>query len=317
MAGKLNYRLFRPADLPAVSRLWADEAGWGELTAETWRKWYEETPHGPCLVVMAAEGADIVGQLVFTPSAVRIGGEVVRGLRLSAPIIRKDHRSAAIRSVGHPAIMLWLTGSIAAAARGYRLVYGLPEEAWMPFFRSTGRFEGSEFGCLAVPLQAVPTPPGGWTARPVAEFGAEHEQVWQAAVAAFPIRCAVERSAGWLRYRNAARLCVEAREAGTGSLAGYVCIDKKTGLISDLAARSPAEVAPVFATALRGVAETTGADAPFESVKAMDSPGLGVALREVGFVPVDFRFGFVVDVLDPDMDPATVAPGEWYVMPSD
>jgi predicted N-acetyltransferase YhbS len=317
VAGPLKYRLFRPADLPAVSRLWADEAGWGELTADTWRKWYEETPHGPCLVMVAADGDDIVGQIVFTPSAVRVGGKVVRGLRLSAPIIRKGHRGAGIRSLGHPAIMLWLSGSIAAAAKGYSLVYALPEEAWMPFFRWVGRFESTEFGCVAVPLQAVPTPLRGWTARPVAEFGTEHEEIWQAWVEAVPVRCGVERSAAWLRYRNAAHLCIEARDAGTGSLAGYVCIHRKSGLVSDLAARSPADVAPVLATALQGIADAPGTRPPFDAVRAMDTPALGQALREVGFAPVDYRFGFAVDALDPDLTPADVAPSAWYVMPSD
>jgi hypothetical protein len=322
MARPLNYRLSRPDDVPALSRLWAEESGWGEVSPQDWREWFVDTPHGPCPIVVAeAAGGELVGQLVFTPSVVQAGGREVRALRMSAPIIRKDYRASALLEVHHPAIMLWMTGAIAAAATGYKLLYNWSEVPWVRFFRAFGRFRVAEFKCLAASLRPSPAyaaAAGPLAARPVGEFGPEHEALWEAARQRFPIRCGVKRTEAWLRYRNGDHVRVEVRESAAGRLAGYACVNGKTGLFHDVVARGPDELAPVFAATLAFFAERSrepGAQA--DALKVMGISYLEPALRELGFVPHDFRYGFITDTLDPNLDPAAFAPEEWYAMPSD
>lgn len=320
MAEPLTYRPYRPADFPAVARLWADEAGWGDLTPEIWRQWFEDTPHGPCPVFVATTAAgEVVGQLVFTPAEVRSGDRILKGLRLSAPIIRAEYRTAAIRSVSHPAIMLWLTGTITCAARGFQLVYALPDRAWLPFFRAVGRFQVAEFPCLAAALHKPPVPPAGLLARQVHGLGDEHAAVWAEARNRFPIRCGVERTAGWLRYRNGGHRAVEVRDGATGSLVGYVAVHPKHGLLMDAIAVEPDALPGVLAAAAQALANPAAGEPPagIDAIKAMAGPGITPALVAAGFVAVDFQFGLVVDVLDPDLDPTSVAPELWYSMPAD
>ena len=321
MAQPLNYRLFRPADLPALSRLWAEDAGWGDLSPDKWRQWFVDTPHGPCPIVVAETvRGELVGQLVFTPAVVQAGGQEVRALRMSAPILRKDHRTGVMFGMQHPAVMLWLTGAIAAAARGYRVIYNWSEKSWVPFFRTLTRFGVAEFGCLAAlpgPNPAYAAAAGPLTARPVGEFGPEHEAVWESARERFPIPCGVKRTPAWLGYRNGGHLAVEVREPA-GRLAGYVCVNAKTGLVSGVVARGRAELSPVLAAALLFLADRKGElGAEFDALKVMGTSYLAPAVRELGFAPHDFRYGFITDVLDPDLDPGTFAPEAWYAMPSD
>jgi hypothetical protein len=322
MARPLNYRLSRPDDVPALSRLWAEDAGWGELSPETWRQWFVDTPHGPCPIVVAeTAGGELVGQLVFTPSVVQAGAQEVRALRMSAPIIRKDFRASALLEMHHPAVMMWMTGTIAAAATGYKLLYNWSEVPWVPFFRAFSRFRVAEFRCLAAPLRPSPAhaaAAGLLVARPVTEFGPEHEEVWESARQRFPIRCGVRRTAAWLRYRNGGHLAVEVRESVGGRLAGYACVNGNTGLVSEVVARGPAELPPVLAATVAFFAERGPRPSDdFDALKVMAIPYLEPALRDLGFAPHDFRYGFITDTLDPNLDPNAFAPEAWYAMPSD
>src|SRR4051794_31716003 len=115
--GRLTYRRFRDEDLPAAFRLWEDHSGWGPITAEQWRAWYVDTPCGPSRVVVASERSGvIVGQLVLTPTRIRVGERVVDAARISAPILHRDFRSRRLRHPEHPiARLLDLVVEVATA----------------------------------------------------------------------------------------------------------------------------------------------------------------------------------------------------------
>jgi len=318
MSGRLTYRPYREGDLPGLLRLWEEESGWGGLTPETWRRWYVETPHGPSLIVVALDGGEVVGQEVFTPARIVAEGREWPALRLSAPIIRKGLRSMSIRSVNHPAISLYIAGAIAGAAAGFALVYALPEHSWLPIFRWLHRFQDAEFGCVASPLDRATGRGGGrLIAVANAEFGPEFAGLWRSARAALGATCAVSRSPGWLEYKNRGHLVVEARAREGGALVGYAAIRKSDGLLVDLLARDPADLVDVLAAARDGLASLPEAPVGIGALKAMETPALRPALRELGFTPVDFTFAFVCDPLDPAIDPEAVAPGSWYLTPGD
>src|SRR5262249_49496711 len=135
MDQNITYRLFEDQDLPGLLALWEEESGWGGMTEELWRKWYLETPNGPCLVAVAiGEGGEVSGQAVFTPTQVVVGDKEIRALRISAPILRKELRQAALK-LNHPFIGLYLAGASAALKQGYGMLYGLPDQNWVPFVR--------------------------------------------------------------------------------------------------------------------------------------------------------------------------------------
>ncbi|HEX5725548.1 MAG TPA: hypothetical protein VFX98_08775 [Longimicrobiaceae bacterium] len=320
-AGLLAYRPFREDDLPGVLRLWEEESGWGAITPERWRKWYVDRPDGPCLVAVAEDGdGRLVGQAVFAPTVVRIDGEPVPAVRLGAPILARETRRGSIRSQAHPMVQLYRAGARASAEAGFRLLYAVPEHAWLPFFRWFGEFRMVEHPCAALPVGDPAAAPraaaGGVAAAPAAGFGAEHEALWERAVESFPIRCAVDRGADRLHHRIAGHLVLEARDEG-GALVGYAALRRHDGLVEDVLARTPAELAPLLAAVGVWLAEA-GADGPVpRELKAMDTPALRPALSALGFAPLDYRFAFVCTSLDPSLSADRIHPERWYLTPGD
>jgi len=311
MASKLSYRLFREEDLPGLLRLWEEETGWGAPSAEQWRSWYVETPHAPSLIVVAVdEVGAAVGQMIFTPALVMVEGRELHAVRVSAPIVSQKVRTTTIRSVNHPAIMLYWEGSLAVAAAGYELIYALPDPAWLAFCQFFPRFVNAEYPCVAVPLAPTPT---DLLAVPAGPFGVEHEELWRAAQAAFQMPCAVARSGPWLEYKNGGHLAVELRESG-GALVGYSAVKRQSGLLMDLVARSPADLPRVLNATRNALA---GIQPGFTALSAMAIPTLAPTLAELGFVPVDYRFIVSCDAISPRLAPATVAPDRWYILPGD
>lgn len=331
MTNSLTYRLYQEADLPGLLRLWESESGWGAISTEQWRKWYVNTPHGECLVVVAAdENGEVVGQEVFTPTRLQIGDREVRALRLSAPILRKDVRRESLRSVDHPVIGLYMTGAEEATAQGYAVVYALPEHGWLPFFRWAPRlglphFAEAEFDCLALPLTAelqlsTPDRAGNLRAELSTNFSEEYEDLWLSAGGTFPLECAVVRSPEWLSWKIGGHIVLEVRDhARDRRLSGYVAIKRGNGLLVDALARSPEVLPDVLAAAVKRLAGANGKDdlADITSLRAMATPALRPALEQLGFTPVDYKFAFVCRPLDAALPPEAIAPGRWYIMPKD
>jgi predicted N-acetyltransferase YhbS len=314
MRTPITCRPFRPSDLPAVSRLWADEAGWGGLTAETWAEWFERTPHGPCLVLVAESGREVVGQIVFTPTILQCAGAQFRSLRMSAPIVRRDWRDGRIASLSllHPVVKLWSDGLIAGAAAGYRVVYALPDPAWAPVLARTGRFQMTDVEFWQHSLEASRAPTG-WSARRCDEFGPAHEEVFRTACEQLEINCTVRRTSEWLRYRLGGHLTVDVF-GPDGRLSGYVAVHPGTGLIQDVLAVDGDALTASIQTFLAWLAQ---AEPPMAIIKAMATRFLKSALAAAGFRPVDYRGTLAVDVLDPRLNPAEFDPDLWYSVPAD
>jgi len=320
-AGELAYRPFRDADLPGVLRLWEEESGWGGITEERWRRWFVDRPDGACLVMVAEDGGGrVAGQLVFAPVLVRVDGEEVPAVRVGAPIVDRARRRRSVRHAEHPASRLYRAGALAAAERGFRLLYALPEHAWLPFFRWLGGFAEADLGCRAVHAAsgaaAAAGLAAGLRAAPCPGFGAEYDALWARAAASFPVRCGLDRGAERLRYRIGGHLVLEAREEAGGALAGYAAVNRRTGLLVDVLASAPDGLAPVVAAALAWLAAAPDGAALGE-LKAMETPALRPALDALGFAPVDYRFAFVCTALDPSLAADRIAPERWYLTPGD
>lgn len=314
----LHYRVSEEGDLPGLLRLW-EEAGWGILTAEQWREWFVEGPEGACLITVAVDASgEIVGQEIFAPSRVSVAGREVRAVRFSAPILRKELRGASLRRDEHPLVGLFQVAAGAAREQGIEIVYSLPEHAWLPIFRRGSRlgftFEAAEFGCAQLALEAVPS--ATMEASPVARFGPEYEELWRSARETFPIACGVVRDSAWLTFRNSGRIALEIRDAGDGSLVGYSATKRQTGLLADALARRPEDLGAVIAATAFWLAEQRrlGEFPDLTHLKAMRTPALDPAVRELGFEPVDYRFAFTCNTLGGS---ERVTPQSWYVMPGD
>ena len=329
MREQLTYRLFEEGDLPGLLRLW-EEAGWGTLAPEQWRAWFVDGPQGPSLVTVGVDGrGEVAAQEMFAPSRAVMGGREVRALRLSAPIVSERLRGESLNNGAHPVFGLLRVAEAEAAARGFSVVYSLPEHAWLPVFRRLPRFglrpfAEAAYACASLPLEAARAPEveraaRGFEARGVAEFGDEYDQLWQEARGSFPIDCGVVRDPGWLRFRNSGRIAVEVRERANGQLAGYSATKRQTGLLADVLAREPGSLKNVLAATLRWLDAERPAAVPAQltHLKVMRTPALAPALDALGFETNDYKFAFTCNTCDPALTPDDVAPDRWYILPGD
>ena len=328
MEGQLKYRLFEDGDLPGLLELW-EEAGWGTLSPEQWREWFVDGPQGPSLVTVGIDGrGEVVAQEMFAPSRAVVGGREVHALRVSAPILRERLRGGSLRSGAHPIYGLLKAGEAAAAARGFSIVYSLPEYAWLPIFRilprvGIPRYAEAAYACASLPVKAANAPEvvrasRGFEACGVTEFGEEYEQLWRQAKESFPIDCGVVRDTGWLRFRNSGRIAVEVREQKSGRLVGYSATKKQTGLLADLLACEPGELKNVLAATVRWLdGERSTLPAGLTHLKVMRTPALAPAIDALGFTPNEYRFAFTCKAFDPALRVDDVAPERWYILPGD
>lgn len=329
MRGQLTYRLFEDGDLPGLLRLW-EEAGWGALTPEQWRAWFVDGPQGPSLVTVGVdERGEVAAQEMFAPSRAVVGGREVRALRFSAPIVRESLRGESLRDGGHPVFGLYRAAVTEATARGFSVVYSLPEHAWLPVFRRLPRFglrpfAEASYACASLPIEAARAPEvegaaRGLEARGITKFGDEYGRLWSEAKESFPIDCGVVREPAWLRFRNSGRIAVEVRERATGRLVGYSATKKQTGLVADLLAREPGGLKSVLAATLRWLDAERGDEVPasLSHLKVMRTPALGPALDALGFASNDYKFAFTCNTFDPALTPDDIAPERWYVLPGD
>lgn len=330
MREQLTYRLFQDDDLPGLLRLW-EEAGWGTLAPEQWREWFLNGPQGPSLVTVGVDArGEVAAQEMFAPSRAVVGGREVRALRFSAPIVSERLRGESLNDGAHPVFGLLRVAEAEAAARGFAVVYSLPEHAWLPVFRRLPRFgirpfAEAAYACAALPVEAARAPEveraaEGLEARGVAEFGDEYEELWREAKQNFPIDCGVVRDPAWLRFRNSGRIAVEVRERAGGRLVGYSATKKQTGLLADLLAREPRELKGVLAATLRWLdAERDAAAVPaaLTHLKVMRTPALAPALDALGFETTAYRFAFTCNTFDAALPLDQVAPERWYILPGD
>lgn len=330
----LTFRLATAADVPALDALWADDAGWGGLTAAQWRSWYVDTPYGECPVAVAVDAdGSAVGQLAFTPARVLVDGAEVPALRLSAPILRRDLRRTLLDAT-HPVIGMYDAVVHDAVRRGVALVYALPDPAWLGFFGWAARrdlayadFATAEFACRSRDVRddVAGVRAHGWTTERVAAFGPEFDAFWDATATGAEAhggvgpRCAVVRRAAWLTFKHGgAGVRVALRERRAGRLAGYAVVRRSDGLLTDVLAHDAAAYAPLLAGALREVARAhAGGDAIPPHVRALDTPALRPALDQCGFVPVDYRFAFACVPLPGGPLAARVAPTRWHLAGGD
>jgi len=331
-ADGLKCRLYQKTDLPGLLRLWESHSDWGSLTEEAWNSWYRDTPYGDSIIaVTSTEDGEVVGQLIFIPSRVRVLGKEIPALRMSAPIFARPLRSGSLKRTGsvetlHPVLRMYLTGVREAISRGIGIVYSFPTYRWIPVWRSwnargelVGRAFDKKFPCLAVPITEEKKNgrrTHGMSVSIVEDVNEQHVALWLRACRETPVVCAVERTVGWLNYNRGDALIVEARR-DDGTLSGYAVV-RRNGLLADFYAGSPSEIFPVLESITEWLVESRAAGTiNFKSFKIMDTPELGDAGRRLGGVRVSFEFAFVGVALSAHVPDVAVDAASWYLTPGD
>ncbi len=317
----VSYRAFEDRDVPGLLALWEAESGWGQLTEAQWRSWYVDSPYGPAIIAVAEdEHGAIAGQAMFARARVLVDGRIVPAVRLTAPILRADLRSAALRSRDHPVIGLYFAGIAMARDAGVEVVFAHPAETFRGAFRALQHSMpwspvAQEFGprvverleCVERAADAVPVPmPSGMTVD-VAVADHEFDDLWRCASHSLPVHCGVVRDATFLKFSNG-RFRTYGTRSASGELVGYVSVDLKARLIVDCLAVS----LHAMDQSIRAVTHAVLHESP-GVLKAMETPALANVLKELEFVPHDFRFLMVCEWNDGASDVSRLALERWHL----
>jgi hypothetical protein len=325
MTSELAYRISQEEDLPALLRLWEDNSTWGPLAREECKQMFIDTPYGPSITPVAVDVDGVLaGQIKFVPCRVEAGGNVYKALNMHAMILRKDIRVPWSLSKDHPIVRLYNIGVEAARASGYSIVYSLPVYAWRLFFRWLGPFSTAEFVCWNRSLSGdVPQTDfrGGIVpSRVVGRFEAEYLDLWGTATRTLPIACGLRREPAWLQHKAdiGGHFTIEVREQGEGPLVGYCTIERGTGLIDDLLARTRKELSAVIEAASRLLTSEPALRSLYQvnELRAMSTPLLEPVLNSCGFDRTDYKFAFVCTSLDPALPLDEISAEKWYVSPA-
>ncbi len=323
---ELNYRLAEERDIPALLDLWTTSTSWGSLDEETWRKWYINTPYGPCLIPIAEdERGQVVGQMVFSPAMLSVDLQEAKALRMSAVVLHRSLWGTERLGANDPRRGLYRTGDAAAKAAGVQVLYALPYESRRHAERSSAfalrsvGYQVTEFPCWERQIEPVNySDAGGLRVSRVESFGEEYDQFWDEIRTQFGGICLLRRGSAWLRFRNGGHLCLEFRSISNGSLQGYIAIRRTDGLIVDALCRRSEPLISLAMAGINWLAETPGvvAEAGFKRVKIMATPFWGDELPHFGFTVTDFRFGFVCRA-EAGLHSEAVAPERWHITPGD
>jgi hypothetical protein len=326
---ELTYRLYEDTDFGAIMQLWEQYSGWGAISEEQFRRWYIDTPNGPCIVIVAIDETDcLVGQLVFTPAMVNIKAIEVKALRAGAPILHESLKRGKLLDYDHPTFAMVRKGMEVARERGFVLIYSLPAVGWTALLRAFPKMglpaiEVVSYDCFGILLHTKPVVsrmPGNCLVKILdRDFTEEYNELWSEAVAQFPLQCCVVRSAAWLKWKLGQCIVFEVREKSQGKLKGYVALKQNSGLLVDMLARNSTELKEVLSSVTWALNRLNPdcIEVPFNKITGMYTPVVQAILSEQEIEFENFSFAFGCYPLKEEITHEQIDPANWYIMPND
>jgi len=323
---KLTYRIYEDKDLDGVLDLWEQYSGWGAITREQFETWHFKTPLGSCLIIVAVnEFEKIIGQIVFSPSIISINGKEERGYRASAPIVNPEYRQLSINHIDHPVIGMIKFGTVVGRERGFKLVYTFPAQGWVTLLKAFPKYglpttHIALYDCFSLSLNGKEYQPSNCKINTSQKlFSQEYDALWNEASIQLPIACAVKRSATWLKWKISDYLVFEARCTHFNKLIGYIAIDKKSGLIIDMLARTKEDLNGVIKSTIYYLHISNPSRYPLQlnKLKGMLTPYIKAVLQDILFENEPFTFAFGCYPLQDSISLQEIHPLQWYMMPKD
>lgn len=321
---KIICRLYEEKDIPAIIKLWEEESSWGGITNEQFDQWFVHTPYGKAVIVVAENSeAEVIGQIVMSPSRMIVDGKEIKSLRGAAPIVNKEMRGGNIKDINHPVATMFRKGFEIAFAAGYQYFYSFPAYGWLGLLRLIPRMmpnpsDTTSFECFSISLSeknVLVKEDDRLKVVMQTKLTQEYDNLWNEAVEQMPIHCSIVRRHNWLQWVVGGMCVLEVRNVSDDKLIGYAAIKKESGLMVDVFARTSSDLAKVYEQCVY----TLHRDNPqrfsllFNTIKGMITPQNESILNKIGYAKDDFRFAFGSYLLDTTIDFEKVKAANWYM----
>jgi len=324
MSNKLKYRPYETRDIKSIIGLWEHHSGFGGIDEKTFEDWYVKTPYEPAEIIVAEDEENKVrAQMVFMPTRIRVGEQVIKGMRIAAPIIDRDIRFSDTDFLAHPLFNLFMNGMLQSKRKGFALVYIFPARGWLTvldkFSHLVNNWLTASFPTFSIEVGSTiinPTGSPGFFYKEAEAFTEQYDELWEKAIRDLPIICGIEKKKDWLTFRLSQHIIIEARDKDNGELKGYCVINRKSGMIIDLLATSQSDLKEILFGTLDTLVQMNKQEVVMEGkLTGMYTDLMAKILEGEHIEFPDYKIDFGCTLLDKNISAESIKLSNWYMMP--
>jgi hypothetical protein len=327
---KISCRLFTLDDIDKLIGLWNENAEWGTIDQEQWKKVFYHTPYGPSTIVLATPNDnpdEVLAQFVFIPTRIYVKGKEISAFKPCAPIVKKDVRDDLGLTTLFSFIMkMYKFAKKHFISEGIYLLHIMPDVRWVRGFQMVPGIQVAHFPLWCLPLdKEIPQHlPGGYTIEDISPSDPRIDELW--ARSAKLHDCGIIRDTKFFPWKLSHRNYRFVAITNNSRLAGFaVFIYKdviKGIIICDVLAEDEVtlaltiKIASSKASAFRQTLPEK--EQPnCEKVSILATPLIEKIVSEMGFEKNKYKFSLAVHVLSKELSKKDVNPERWYVSAND
>ena len=330
---KLSYRLATSEDTEELASFWSRNSGWDTIDATEWNHRFNGTPYGDALVTVATEEENnqIIGQFVFIPSRINVGGSEIKAYRPFAPILLQSLQSkfgiASLLTGKHPLLMLYRRAAKEVRRQGGALFYMLPDPRWSRVLKAFPFLMTQQFPlwCHPLPMAQRFELPEDITLEKLIPEDPRIESLWSKASLHYgPTVVRNRKSLAWRANQGDLAFYSVFR---AGDLIGLCTASFKKNdhqwLLCDLLTTDADRSLEITLKALCNKIDEENSMLITKSdherkIAILATPIISKALGGLGFVEDNYKFTLVLHVLDSDTEfKKMISPQHWYVSAND
>ena len=323
---RLTYRMNRADDRDELIRLWSEQSGWDVVDSETWEHRFVKTPYGESAIALTVDKDSdaIIGQCIFIPTIVSIGGREVRAYRTFAPMLGEKLRGISLLNpFRHPLYRMYKFAIDFFSQNGVVLIHMIPDPRWLRAFQLLPNFQIGKFPLwsLKLPLAENFKSLANCEIRDIQPDDKRLNELWQKTSKFYD--CAIVRTAKFLPWKtshgNYFYQGVFRGDELVGFAASVYKSRDKQWLICDILAIDNESLESAVCAACH-TADNFRLQNPSEDVNKIAILATDLILPivgKLGFYRDEYDFPFVVHLLDGAIFKETVAPSRWYLSAND
>lgn len=305
------------SEYPELVGFWNRNAGWDQLTLETWSKRFLKTPEGPPAFIVGREIGKLMGQLIYFPVRIELGEKTVKGCRPFAAVVD----SSAQKLTGYKIIVqLYNFGTKLMKDKGFALMVMLPDPRWKPIARFI------DVSIATFPLfkkqilqENRDYPDNSYQIKAMDFDSVDLDNLWEEVKNHHPYM--VSRDREMLQWKNSHRDYHITGVYEGDELAGVATYLEKAPekqiQICDVLYRHPTNRKAVLETVSRFLEQEYRNDPRFGKMVILVTPILKEDLTAIGYIPDDYQFLFAIKRLDKRISKSALNITNWYLSAND